>query len=269
MGQKTHPRGFRLGITQGWDSNWFHPKDYSDYLFEDHQIRQYIMNRFPNGDIEKVLIERTSTDFLNITICSARPGVVIGKGGQEVESLKQELVRLLRKIRNRRANIHKAKLAIKLLNAKNISEHFPSVSNYKPFNDDIKIHIEVKDIKKPELSASLVAQKIAQQLRARISFRRAMKQAISAAMRAGAKGIKISCSGRLGGVDMARKETYSEGRVPLSTLRADIDYAYVPAPTIYGIIGVKVWIYKGDLYGKVDLFEHFSGERTASSYRRR
>jgi len=267
MGQKTHPIGFRLGITKGWDSNWFHERSYADNLFEDYQIREYIMNRFPNGDIEKILIGRTSTDHLHITIYSAKPGVVIGKGGQEVESLKQELMRLLRKIRARRSNSHKVKRVIKLLNAKKETSYH--LSAFNPFKDEIKIHIEVGDVKKPEISASLVARRIAQQLRARISFRRAMKQAISAAMRAGAKGIKISCSGRLGGVDMARRETYSEGRVPLSTLRADIDYAYVPAPTIYGIIGVKVWIYKGDLYGKVDLFEHFLGDKTTGGYKRR
>lgn len=212
MGQKVHPIGFRLGITKGWDSNWYGGKDYSDKLIEDDKIRHYIDLRLPKGGISRVVIERTLKRLI-ITIHTSRPGIVIGKGGQEVEKLKEEIKKLT----------------------------------------DKDVQINISEVKRPELDARLVGENIAQQLRARISFRRAMKAAIASAMRMGAEGIKVVCSGRLGGAEMSRVESYREGRVPLQTLRADIDYALSEAQTIYGKIGVKVWIFKGELYGKVDL----------------
>jgi small subunit ribosomal protein S3 len=202
----------RLGIIKGWDSNWFGGHDYADKLQEDERIRNYINTRLPNGGIANIVIERTLNRLI-ITIQTARPGIVIGKGGAEVERLKEEIKKLT----------------------------------------DKEVQINIYEVKRPEMDAQLVAQNIAQQLRARISFRRAMKSAIASAMRMGAEGIKIQCSGRLGGSDMAREENYREGRVPLQTLRADIDYAFSEARTIYGTIGVKVWIFKEEIYGKVDL----------------
>lgn len=212
MGQKINPIGFRLGVIKGWDSNWYGGKDFADKLYEDQQIRKYVSARIPKGGISKVVIERT-LKRITLTIHTARPGVVIGKGGAEVDKLKEELKKLT--------------------------------------NKDVQINIF--EIKRPELDAKLVGESIAQQLQARISFRRAMKQAIAAAMRVGAEGIKVKLSGRLGGAEMARTEMYKEGRIPLHTLRADIDYAISEALTVYGIIGIKVWIFKGEVYGKRDL----------------
>jgi len=212
MGQKINPIGFRLGVIKGWDSNWYGGKDFADKLYEDQQIRKYVNARIPKGGISKVVIERT-LKRITLTIHTARPGVVIGKGGAEVDKLKEELKKLT--------------------------------------NKDVQINIF--EIKRPELDAKLVGESIAQQLQARISFRRAMKQAIAAAMRVGAEGIKVKLSGRLGGAEMARTEMYKEGRIPLHTLRADIDYAISEALTVYGIIGIKVWIFKGEVYGKRDL----------------
>ncbi|MCS4434113.1 30S ribosomal protein S3 [Aquiflexum gelatinilyticum] len=212
MGQKINPIGFRLGVIKGWDSNWYGGKDFAEKLYEDQQIRKYVNARIPKGGISKVVIERT-LKRITLTIHTARPGVVIGKGGAEVDKLKEELKKLTSK----------------------------------------DVQINIFEIKRPELDAKLVGESIAQQLQARISFRRAMKQSIAASMRVGAEGIKVKLSGRLGGAEMARSEMYKEGRIPLHTLRADIDYAVSEANTVYGIIGIKVWIFKGEVYGKRDL----------------
>ncbi|MBF9251904.1 30S ribosomal protein S3 [Pontibacter sp. 172403-2] len=212
MGQKVNPIGFRLGIVKGWDSNWYGGKDFAEKLIEDEKIRKYILARIPKGGISKIIIERT-LKRITITINTARPGVVIGKGGAEVDKIKEELKKLT--------------------------------------NKDVQINIF--EIKRPELDAKLVGESIAQQLQARISFRRAMKQAIASALRVGAEGIKVQVSGRLGGAEMARTEHYKEGRTPLHTLRADIDYALSEAQTVYGKLGIKVWIFRGEIYGKKDL----------------
>ncbi|GEM68978.1 30S ribosomal protein S3 [Sphingobacterium mizutaii NBRC 14946 = DSM 11724] len=212
MGQKANPIGSRLGIIKGWDSNWFGGNNYSDKLVEDEKIRKYLSVRIAKGGVAKVVIERT-LKRITVTIHTARPGIVIGKGGQEVDKIKEELKKLTKK----------------------------------------DVQINIFEIKRPELDAKLVAEGIAKQLEARISFRRAMKTAIASTMRMGAEGIKVMCSGRLGGAEMARTEQYKEGRTPLHTLRADIDYALAEALTTYGKIGVKVWICKGEVYGKRDL----------------
>ena len=212
MGQKVNPIGLRLGIVKGWDSNWYGGKDFAEKLVEDEKIRKYILARIPKGGISKIVIERT-LKRITITINTARPGVVIGKGGQEVDKIKEELKKITSK----------------------------------------GVQINIFEIKRPELDAKLVGESVAQQLQARISFRRAMKQAISSALRVGAEGIKIQVSGRLGGAEMARTEHYKEGRTPLHTLRADIDYALSEAQTVYGKLGIKVWIFKGEIYGKKDL----------------
>jgi len=212
MGQKINPVGFRLGIVRGWDSNWFGGKTFADKLVEDQKIRKYIDARIQKGGIAKVVIERT-IKRITLTIHTARPGVVIGKGGTEVDKIKEELKKLTGK----------------------------------------DVQINIFEIKRPELDARLVGESIAQQLEARISYRRAMKQSIASSMRVGAEGIKIKLSGRLAGADMARTEQYKEGRIPLHTLRADIDYAISEAQTVYGKIGIKVWIFKGEIFGKRDL----------------
>jgi small subunit ribosomal protein S3 len=212
MGQKVNPIGLRLGIIKGWDSNWYGGKDFADKLIEDEKIRKYLLARIPKGGISKIIIERT-LKRITITVNTARPGVVIGKGGQEVDKIKEELKKIT--------------------------------------NKDVQINIF--EIKRPELDAKLVGESVAQQLQARISFRRAMKQAIASAMRVGAEGVKIQVSGRLGGAEMARTEHYKEGRTPLHTLRADIDYALSEAQTVYGKLGIKVWIFKGEVFGKRDL----------------
>lgn len=212
MGQKTNPTGLRLGIIRGWDSNWYSEENEPEILLEDTKLREYLETRLRNGGLSNVVIERTPKRIL-LTLNTSRPGVIIGKGGEQIELLREEL----KKITNK------------------------------------EVQINVSEIKRPELDSSLVAQNIAQQLEARVSFRRAMKTAISSAMRMGAEGIKIKCSGRLGGAEMARTEHYKEGRVPLHTLRADIDYSKKTANTIYGSIGVSVWIFKGEIIGDVDL----------------
>ncbi len=212
MGQKVNPIGFRLGVVKGWDSAWFGGKDFSDKIVEDQKIRDYIDVRIPKGGVSKVVIERT-LKRITLTVHTARPGVVIGKGGSEVDKIKEELKKLTGK----------------------------------------DIQINIFEIKRPETDAKLVGESIAQQLQARISFRRAMKQSIASAMRVGAQGIKVKVSGRLGGAEMARSEQYKEGRIPLHTLRADIDYALSEASTVYGKIGIKVWIFKGEVFGKRDL----------------
>lgn len=212
MGQKTNPIGLRLGIIRGWESNWYSEENKQSILHEDTKLREYLHARLRNGGLSNVLIERTPKRIL-LTLNTSRPGVIIGKGGEQIELLREEL----KKITNK------------------------------------EVQINVSEIKRPELDASLVSQNIAQQLEARVSFRRAMKTAISSAMRMGAKGIKIRCAGRLGGAEMARTEMYKEGRVPLHTLRANIDYSNTTANTIYGSIGVSVWIFKGEIIGDVDL----------------
>src|SRR6185295_16315620 len=212
MGQKAHPIGNRLGIIRGWDSNWYGGKNYGDKIVEDHKIRKYLMARLSKGGVAKIVIERT-LKLVTVTIHTARPGIVIGKGGQEVDKLKEELKKLTKK----------------------------------------DIQINIFEIKRPELDAQLVADGVARQLEARISFRRAIKMSIASTMRMGAEGIKIKTSGRLGGAEIARSEQYKEGRTPLHTLRADIDYAICEANTVYGKIGIKVWICRGEVFGKRDL----------------
>lgn len=207
MGQKTNPVGLRLGITRGWDANWFDDSNYADKLTEDIKVRNYIRNRKKGSGISRIVIDRTAKQ-LRITIHTAKPGMIIGKSGKDITQLEYELKKVT--------------------------------------NKEVKIYIN--EIKRPELDAFLVGEGIAAQLEKRVSFRRAMKQAVSAAMRMGAIGIKVMCSGRLGGAEMARTEQYKEGRTPLHTLRADIDYASQRAETIYGTIGIKVWIFKGEVY---------------------
>jgi small subunit ribosomal protein S3 len=212
MGQKINPIALRLGIVRGWDSNWYGGRNYADKLVEDHKIRKYIAARLTKASVSRIIIERT-LKLVTVTINTARPGIIIGKGGQEVDKLKEELKKLTKK----------------------------------------EVQINIFEIKRPELDARLVADGIARQLEGRISFRRAMKTSIASTMRMGAEGIKCKCSGRLGGAEMARVEGYKEGRTPLHTLRADIDYALSEAHTTYGRIGVKVWICKGEIFGKRDL----------------
>ncbi|MBN8822739.1 MULTISPECIES: 30S ribosomal protein S3 [Spirosoma] len=230
MGQKINPVGLRLGIVRGWESSWYGGKEFSDKLVEDEKIRKYVAARIPKGAIARVVIERT-LKRVTLTIHTARPGIVIGKGGGEVDKIKEELKKITGK----------------------------------------DVQINIFEIKRPEIDAKLVGEAIAQQLQARISFRRAMKQAIQSALRVGAQGIKVKVSGRLGGAEIARSEQYKEGRVPLHTLRADIDYAISEAQTVYGKIGIKVWIFKGEVYGKRDLSpaammsQAQAGERSASS----
>lgn len=212
MGQKTNPIGNRLGIIRGWDSNWFGGNDYGDRIAEDYKIRRYLDARLSKGGISRIFIERT-LKLVTVTITTARPGLIIGKGGQEVDKLKEELKKIT--------------------------------------NKDIQINIF--EIKKPELDAVLVADNIAKQIENRISYRRAVKMAIAGSMRVGAEGIKVQISGRLNGAEMARSESFKEGRIPLSTFRADIDYHIAEAHTTYGRLGVKVWIMKGEVYGKREL----------------
>jgi small subunit ribosomal protein S3 len=223
MGQKINPVSFRLGIIRGWESNWYGGKTFSSKLIEDEKIRKYIYARIPKGGIAKIVIERTLKRII-LTINTARPGVVIGKGGGEVDKIKEELKKLTSK----------------------------------------EVQINIFEIKRPELDAKLVGESIAQQLEGRISYRRAMKQSIAGTMRVGALGIKIKLSGRLAGAEMARTEQYKEGRVPLHTLRADIDYAISEAQTVYGKIGIKVWIFKGEVYGKRDLSPNVGVTSSAS-----
>lgn len=206
MGQKTHPIGSRIGITKTWDSKWFMKQGYADTLHEDLNIRKYIKNKLYHAGVARIEIERTG-EKIRIYIHTARPGIIIGKKGAEVEKLKKDIEYLTGK----------------------------------------QVQIDIKEIRKPELDAQLVAENIALQLEKRVAFRRAMKKAVASSMRFGALGVKVTCSGRLAGAEIARTEWYREGRVPLHTLRADIDYGTAEAKTTYGIIGLKVWIYKGDV----------------------
>lgn len=206
MGQKVNPIGLRIGVIRDWESRWYAGKDYAELLHEDLKVREYISKRLAESSVSKVEIERAA-NRLNVTIHTAKPGMVIGKGGTEVEALRKALNSLTGK----------------------------------------RVHINILEIKKADIDAKLVAENVARQLENRVSFRRAQKQVIQRAMRAGAKGIKTMVSGRLGGADIARSESYSEGTVPLHTLRADIDYAHAEADTTYGKLGIKVWIYKGEI----------------------
>ena len=212
MGQKTNPIGLRLGIIKGWDSNWYGGRDFSKKLVEDDKIRKYLNARLGKAGISKIAIER-SLKLVTVTIFTARPGMIIGRGGQEVDKLKEELKKLTGK----------------------------------------EVQINISEIKRPELDAYIVASTIAKQIEGRVSFRRAIKTAVSGTMRIGAEGIKVVASGRVGGAEMARQETYKEGRIPLHTLRADMDYSFVEAHTTYGRIGIKVWICKGEIYGRPEL----------------
>lgn len=211
MGQKVNPLGLRLNITRTWDSIWYADKEYSTYLIEDQKIKKFLKKRLQHAGLSKVKIERTG-EQVRIKLFTARPGIVIGKKGAEIEILKKELEKLITR----------------------------------------KVTLDIQEVRRPEADAQLVAENIAQQLIRRIAFRRAMKKAVSSALRFGVKGIKISCSGRLGGAEMSRCEWVREGRVPLHTLRADVDYALAEANTTYGIIGVKVWIFNGEVLSDTD-----------------
>jgi small subunit ribosomal protein S3 len=206
VGQKVNPKGFRVGVIRDWDSRWYARKEYSDYLLEDYQIRKYLKKRLYDSGISRIEIERAA-GRIKVNIFTAKPGIVIGRGGAEVESLKKALEKMTGK----------------------------------------KVNIYINEVKKPELDAQLVAESVASALERRIAFRRAMKQAVGRTMRMGAGGIKLMCAGRLGGAEIARTEWVSEGKVPLHTLRADIDYAVAEADTTYGKIGIKCWIYKGEV----------------------
>lgn len=206
MGQKVHPKGFRIGVIRDWDSNWFADRDYTELLHEDYRVRNFIKERFYTAGVSKVEIQRTG-NRMRITIHTAKPGIIIGRGGQEVEHLKAELIKMTKK----------------------------------------NVNISIQEIKRPELDAQIVAENIAQQLEKRISFRRAMKQTVGRSMRANAIGIKVAIAGRLGGAEIARTEWYAEGKVPLHTLRADVDYGFAEANTTYGKIGIKVWLNRGEI----------------------
>ena len=230
MGQKTNPIGNRLGIIRGWDSNWWGGRDYGDKIAEDDKIRKYIYARLSRASVSSIIIERT-LKLIIITITTARPGIIIGKAGSEVDKLKEELKKITSK----------------------------------------DVQLNIFEIKRPELDAFLVGNSIARQIENRISFRRAIKMAIAAAMRMNAEGIKIQISGRLNGAEMARSEMYKDGRIPLHTFRADIDYALSEALTTYGLIGIKVWICNGEVYGKRDLSPNFgmSNRKTNADKRKR
>jgi len=228
MGQKVNPIGNRLGIIKGWDSNWYGGKDYKVKLVEDAKIREYLNVRLAKANVSKIIIERT-LKMITVTVNTARPGIIIGKGGQEVDKLKEEL----KKITNK------------------------------------EVQINIFEVKRPELDAIIVANNIARQLEGKISYRRAIKMAIASTMRMGAEGMKVLISGRLGGAEMARTETYKEGRIPLHTFRADIDYALGEALTKVGLIGIKVWICKGEIIGKRDLSPNIGAKSPRRGPRRR
>lgn len=220
MGQKVNPVSNRLGIIRGWDSNWYGGGKYGETLLEDSKIRKYLIARLAKASVSRIVIERT-LKLVTITVCTARPGIIIGKGGQEVDKLKEELKKIT----------------------------------------DKDVQINIFEIKRPELDAEIVASNVARQIEGKIAYRRAVKMAIQSTMRMGAEGIKIQVSGRLNGAEMARSEMYKEGRTPLHTFRADIDYALAEALTKVGLIGVKVWICRGEVYGKVDLAPQFTAAK--------
>ena len=223
MGQKVNPISNRLGIVRGWDSNWFGGKNFGENIVEDQKIRKYLNERLAKASVSKIVIERT-LKLVTITICTARPGIVIGKGGQDVDKLKEELKKLY----------------------------------------DKEIQINIFEVKKPELDANIVATNIARQVEGKIAYRRAIKMAVANTMRAGAEGIKVQITGRLNGAEMARKEMYKEGRTPLHTFRADIDYCHTEALTKVGLLGIKVWICRGEVYGKKDLAPNFTQQKENS-----
>ena len=225
MGQKTNPISNRLGIIKGWDSNWYDGKSYADKITEDNKIRNYLNVRLAKASISKIIIERT-LKLITVTVNTARPGIIIGKGGQEVDKIKEEL----KKITNK------------------------------------EVQINIFEIKRPELDAVIVANNVARQLEGKIAYRRAIKMAVSSTMRMGAEGIKFVISGRLNGAEMARCEAFKEGRIPLHTLRADIDYALAEAHTKVGRIGIKVWICKGEVYGKRDLTPNFGPKQSRRNF---
>ena len=206
MGQKVHPLGFRLGVTRTWDSRWYSEKDYGNFLIEDYKLREFIKKRQTQASISRIEIERAAGK-IRLIIHTARPGIVIGPKGSEIEKLRRSILKMTKK----------------------------------------EVIVDIKEIRRPEIDAQLVAENVAQQLNRRVAFRRAMKKSVSSALKSGAEGIRIATAGRLGGAEMARREWYREGRVPLHTLRADIDYGFARASTTYGVIGVKVWIFKGEL----------------------
>ena len=220
MGQKVNPIANRLGIIRGWDSNWFGGKNFGDNLVEDQKIRKYLNERLAKASVSRIVIERT-LKLVTITICTARPGIVIGRGGQDVDKLKEELRKLY----------------------------------------DKEIQINIFEVKKPELDANIVANNIARQVEGKIAYRRAIKMAIQNTMLAGAEGIKVQITGRLNGAEMARKEMYKEGRTPMHTFRADIDYCQAEALTKVGLLGIKVWICRGEVYGKRDVTVNFTQEK--------
>lgn len=228
MGQKTNPISNRLGIIRGWESNWFDEKNFAENVVEDEKIRQYLRARIQKGGVARIIIERT-LKRITLTIYTSRPGIIIGKGGTEVDNIRAEL--------------------------KNLT------------NNDVQINIV--EVRKPELSAYLVAESVAKQLESRVNFRRAAKMAIQATMRSNAEGIKVRIAGRLNGADMARTEEFKDGRTPLHTFRADIDYALVEAQTVYGKIGVKVWICKGEVLGKRDLSPNIGAKARDTKSRRK
>ena len=221
MGQKVNPISNRLGIIRGWDSNWYGGKDYGDTLLEDSKLRKYLTARLPKASVSRIVIERT-LKLVTVTICTARPGLIIGKGGELVDQLKEELKKITKK----------------------------------------DVQLNISEVKRPELDAQIVAAGIARQIEGKSAYRRAVKMAVQNTMRAGAAGIKVQVSGRLNGAEMARSEMFKEGRTPLHTLRADIDYALAPALTKVGLIGIKVGICRGEVYGKVDLAPNFAGGKT-------
>lgn len=228
MGQKVNPISNRLGVIRGWDSNWYGGKKYGDTLLEDSKLRKYLNVRLAKSSVSRIVIERTMK-LITITICTSRPGLIIGKNGSEVDKLKEELKKIT----------------------------------------DKDVQINIYEVKRPELDAQIVASTIARQIEGKIAYRRAVKMAVASSMRAGAEGIKVQVSGRLNGAEMARSEMFKEGRTPLHTLRADIDYALVEAHTKVGVVGVKVWICRGEVYGKADLAPQYTSNqkdsRSASS----
>ncbi|MFA6127364.1 MAG: 30S ribosomal protein S3 [Bacteroidales bacterium] len=228
MGQKVNPISNRLGIIKGWDSNWYGGNDFSEKLVEDYKIREYLNARLSKASVSKIVIERT-LKLITITVNTARPGIIIGKGGQEVDKLKEELKKITSK----------------------------------------EVQINIFEIKRPEMDAVIVAANVARQLEGKIAYRRAIKMAIASTIRMGAEGIKIQISGRLNGAEMARSETYKEGRIPLHTLRADIDYALAEAHTKVGTTGIKVWICKGEIFGKRDLSPNIGAKAPRKGFKKR